>query len=66
MTNIIGPILICLGVIGLAYGVYLVMFSNRDKRSDRQKNLDSITEIRGDKHSSNPAKKPKAGKSKAH
>ena len=67
MTAILGPILICLGFIGLAYGVYLVMFSNReksaDRRSSRQKNLDAISDIRGDKKK---AKAAKPAKSKTH
>ncbi len=68
MTNLVGPVLIFLGLTAFAYAIYLFGFAKRDKRdkrSTRQKNLDSIAEIRGDKRPSNPAKK-KAGKSKSH
>jgi len=70
MTSLLGPLLIFLGLTGLAYGVYIFFFANRDKRTSRQKNLDAISAIRGDKRPANPAKKPKAAKagakSKAH
>jgi hypothetical protein len=60
MTSLVGPVLIFLGLTGLAYGVYIFAFANRDKRSSRQKNLDAIAEMRGDKpppkRPSNPAK----------
>jgi hypothetical protein len=60
MTNLVGPLLIFLGLTAFAYGIYLFAFSNRDKRTSRQKNLDSIAEIRGDKRPKNPAKKAAA------
>lgn len=70
MTSLLGPLLIFLGLTGLAYGVYIFFFSSRDKRTSRQKNLDAIADIRGDKKASKPAKKPKtakaAAKSRAH
>ena len=70
MTNLVGPVLIFLGLTGLAYGIYIIAFANRDKRSARQQNLDSIADMRGDKKGAKPAKKPKpskaAAKSKAH
>lgn len=66
MTTVIGPILICLGAIGLVYSVYMLMFANRtkntDRRTARQKNLDSIAEIRGDKKPQKAAKKAKSAK----
>jgi hypothetical protein len=62
LTTIIGPILICLGAIGLIYGVYMLMFANRDTRPARQKNLDSIAEMRGDKKPQKAAKKLKPAK----
>lgn len=66
MTTIVGPILICLGFIGLAYGIYLAIFSNRDRntdrRSSRQKNLDAIGDIRGDKKEAKAAKPAKGAK----
>ena len=55
MTNLVGPLLIFLGLTGLAYGIYIFAFANRDKRSARQKNLDAIAELRGDKP---PPKRP--------
>jgi hypothetical protein len=66
MTSLLGPLLIFLGLTAFAYGIYLVVFANRDRRSARQKNLDSIAEIRGDRRPPNPAKKPQAAKSKVH
>jgi hypothetical protein len=59
MNNLVGPLLIFLGLTAFAYGVYLFAFANRDKRSSRQKNLDSIAEMRGDKKTAKPAKKAK-------
>jgi hypothetical protein len=64
VTNLIGPLLIFLGIAGLAYGIYIMAFARRaprDRRSARQKNLDAIAEIRGDKkRPPNPAKNAKA------
>ncbi len=62
MTNFVGPLLIFLGLTAFAYGIYLFAFANRDKRTSRQKNLDSIAQIRGDKRPPNPAKKAKTAK----
>ncbi len=74
MSSLVGPLLIFLGVTGLAYGIYIFFFANRDKRTSRQKNLDAISAIRGDDKKgakgAKTAQKPKAAKaaakSKAH
>ena len=59
MTNLVGPLLIFLGLTAFAYGVYLFAFANRDKRTSRQKNLDAIATIRGDKKAPKSVKKAK-------
>jgi hypothetical protein len=64
MPPIVGPLLIFLGLTAFAYGIYLFAFANRDKRTSRQKNLDSIATIRGDKKAPKPVKKTKAAKTK--
>jgi hypothetical protein len=48
--KLLGPILIVIGVSVFAFVIYKFMFAPRDKRSSRQKNLDAIAEMRGDKH----------------
>lgn len=60
MSSLLGPLLIFLGLTGLAYGVYIFFFANRDKRTSRQKNLDAISAIRGD--NKRAAKTAKVGK----
>ena len=59
MPPIVGPLLIFLGLTAFAYGIYLFAFANRDKRTSRQKNLDSIAQIRGDKKAPKKAKAAK-------
>jgi uncharacterized membrane protein YidH (DUF202 family) len=45
--EILGPAVIVVGIIVVAIGIF--MFSKKDKRTRRQKDLDNIAAIRGDK-----------------
>ena len=45
--EIIGPAIIVVGIVVVAIGIF--MYSKKDKRTSRQKDLDNIAEMIGDK-----------------